>query len=318
MLVSIALLVATAAVAAGVAAGAGVLTAGASSSGSARYLLALGDSLASGYQPTDRTSPPPDDPADGLPDQGYPGSYAADLARRYGLRLVDLACPGETTSSFSGTPAEPACAAFYASFLHASSQQAAAGNFLDAHRGQVALVTFDLGANDLDPCAKASGVDVSCLAWGEADIVTELPPLLGSLSGKLTHDDPGATIAAMNYYDPFLALAFSPGGGKASAAATASVSGVAGLNTTLDQIDRRRHVLTANVAAAFDTYDLLPLTSYGGMLLPRDVASICELTWMCPLSGTQVAHPDIHPRLSGYRAIAGAFESTLAAHHVQV
>ena len=40
-------------------------------------MLALGDSLAAGYQPTDKSSPPPEDPADNSPDEGYPGGYAA-------------------------------------------------------------------------------------------------------------------------------------------------------------------------------------------------------------------------------------------------
>ncbi len=287
-----------------------------SSTGGTRYLLALGDSLASGYQPTDGTSQPPLDPADGRPDMGYPGSYAADLAAHYHLRLVDLACPGETTASFSGTPAQPACGSLYSSWLHAGSQQAAAGAFLDAHRGQVALVTIDLGANNLDGCAKQASVDVACLAQGEAEIVLDLPSVLNALTSRVSRDDPGSSVVGMNYYDPFLALEFSPGGTRATAEAAGSVSGVAGLNGTLDTIDRHAHVLTADVATAFHTYSLLPVMAYGGRAVPGDVGSVCRLTWMCPLSGDPVNHRDVHPRFGGYAVIAAAFEHALAGRGV--
>ncbi|HTW97408.1 MAG TPA: GDSL-type esterase/lipase family protein, partial [Acidimicrobiales bacterium] len=164
-------------------------SAGGSTSG--RYLLALGDSLAAGYEPIYGTSAPPVDPADGVPDEGYPGSYAADLAQRYRLRLVDLACPGETTASVDGTPAQQACANFYKSWLGATNQLQAAFDFLGAHRGHVEIVTIDLGANDLDGCTRNGSVEVSCLLEGEADVVNQLPGVLSRLRIALERDDPG-------------------------------------------------------------------------------------------------------------------------------
>src|ERR1039458_256924 len=53
---------------------------GASAAVSPKVLLALGDSLAAGYQPTFGTSLPPIDSSSGYRDRGYPGSYAADVA----------------------------------------------------------------------------------------------------------------------------------------------------------------------------------------------------------------------------------------------
>jgi lysophospholipase L1-like esterase len=293
---------------------AAVRTATASGTGSTRYLLALGDSLAAGYQPTYGTSLPRTDPATGEPDQGYPGSYPADVAAHYGLRLVDLACPGETTASMSGTPAQGACASLYRHLFGASNQQQAALDFLDAHRGQVALLTVDIGANDLDACASSSGLQIACLARGEADVTRQLPKLLGTLDSRLAGDDPGAPAVAMDYYDPFLALSFSPGGASATAEAAASVSALAAFNAAVGSIDAMHHVLTAGVARAFHTYQLVPVTDYGGKRLARNVAAICELTWMCPLDGAPVSRGDVHPRLSGYRAIASAFEAALTAH----
>ncbi len=124
----------------------------ASATGSSRYLLAVGDSLAAGYQPTDYATQPPIDAASGFRDQGYRGSYAAGLATSQGLTVMDLACPGETTASMLATPAQGLCGKLYADEFGVASQISAAESFLSRHRGHVALVTIDIGANDLDHC----------------------------------------------------------------------------------------------------------------------------------------------------------------------
>ena len=73
------------------------------------------------YQPNDGTklpgtrSAPPD-----TADTGYPGSYPADIARwPGGVTLVDLGCPGETTTSITRVPAEKACATLFRSGVSA-------------------------------------------------------------------------------------------------------------------------------------------------------------------------------------------------------
>ena len=133
-----------------------------------KYLLALGDSLAAGYQPDDRSASPPVDPSTGFPDQGYPGGYAADLAAARHLLLVDLACPGETTTSMVGTPAKVRCETDYSAQFGTSSQLSAALEFLATHKGEVALVSIDLGANDIEACASHATPSPSCVAKGAA------------------------------------------------------------------------------------------------------------------------------------------------------
>ncbi|MGA8296464.1 MAG: hypothetical protein WB770_05430, partial [Acidimicrobiales bacterium] len=54
----------------------------------------------------------------------------------------------------------------------------------------------------------------------------------------------------------------------------------------------------------------LPLASYAGKRLPKNVFVTCELTWMCPQN--PASKPDIHPNLTGYSKIASAFERLLA------
>lgn len=273
------------------------------------YLLAVGDSLAAGYQPTDGHRPPPINPATGLADQGYPGSYPARIAAVKHLGLINLGCPGETTTSYTGTPAQKACATGYAAMTHTSNQQAAALAEIAAHPGAIRLVTFDLGTNDLDGCLSNGSVSPSCLATKTAQITGRLPKLLDTLRGALAHFDPGTRIVAMTYYDPYLALAYSPGGLKGTTEAALSLGATQGLNTALTDIYHRAHVTVAEVGNAFALGRVLPLHTYGGRTLPTNVWRVCTWTWMCPLPVRAKSRPagNVHPRDAGYAAIARAF-----------
>jgi lysophospholipase L1-like esterase len=273
-------------------------------------LLALGDSLAAGYQPFDGQQFPPIDPLTGYRDQGYPGSYPADVASARGLALVDLACPGETTSSMLGTPAQPACETIYREEFSATSQLAAALTYLNEHPGRVGLVTLDIGANDLDRCKSTASVDYRCFAQSDTHLEEGLATIVGQLEVTLKHDDPGARIATMNYYDPFLALADRPGGVQGLKDASASLAAVNLVNAQLAISARLLDVALADVAHAFEINAVIPFVSYAGRTLPKDVVVTCQLTWMCPTKGGD-GERDIHPNLRGYQAIASAFERVL-------
>lgn len=279
--------------------------------GAGSILLAVGDSLAAGYQPTDGHRPPPIDPATGMPDAGYPGGYAADIARAKHLRLIDLGCPGETTLSYVSRPAQKACASGYEELTHTSNQQAAALAELAAHKGQVSLVTFDLGMNDLDGCLHNESVSLSCLGGRATALARRLPRLIGTLKAALQRDDPGAVMVAMTYYDPFLAQAYRPGGLKGDALAALSLSAATGLDATLAALYRHLGLLVAPVGSAFRLGTVLPLRTYGGKTLPTDVAQVCTLTWMCPLPGA-TRGANVHPNTHGYAVIADEFERALA------
>jgi len=88
------------------------------------WYLALGDSLAAGFQSQPSV---------------VGGGYANRLAVHMqtvdpGIQLKDIAIPGETTTSFVG------------------GQLGAAEAFLRANRGRVPLVTIDIGGNDVGGC----------------------------------------------------------------------------------------------------------------------------------------------------------------------
>lgn len=276
-----------------------------------KFLLAVGDSLAAGYQPGDGVSLPPIDTVSGFRDQGYPGSYAADLATMQGLSLVDLGCPGETTSSMLLTPAEPLCGKLYEAEFSAASQISAAETFLSRHRGRVGLVTLDIGANDVDHCLSASSVNTTCLASADVTAIKNLNRILTSLVAVLHHFDPGARVAGMDYYDPFLALEFSPGGARGDELALGSVLATNAFDAELGATFKKYGALDVDVASAFKVDALTPLVRFDGKTLPEDVATTCELTWMCPAVSGEA--PSIHPNSAGYRVIALAFEKSLAS-----
>ena len=282
-------------------------------------MLALGDSLASGYQPTDDTALPPVDPATGWPDEGYPGGYASDLAAYEHMRLIDLGCPGETTSSYSTKPGQSACASLYRGEFGAANQRAAALRALANFPGQVRLVTFDLGANDIDSCLSGESVNAACLTRSTAAVLNRLPRVLAPFKAVLIKDDPQARLAAMDYYDPFLGLEDDPGGAYATVLATLSLGMLETFDASLRALYLHAGAVVAAVSAEFESTSLLPPTVYRGKVLPRDVALVCKWTYMCPLppaagSGQSTGHPDVHPNDAGYAHIAAAFEVALARH----
>ena len=170
------------------------------------YYLALGDSLGAGYQPNPVTG------QGYLSGKGYADDIAADLKTSNAhLKYVNLACPGETTSSMinGGCPwPEPY-----------KSQLDAATKFLRAHRDAKILVTIDIGANDVDGCAGATGIDITCGLNGLKQTATDVPRIMDSLRDAAGHK---TEFVGMTYYDPFLAawLTGSAGQTESHVAAT--------------------------------------------------------------------------------------------------
>src|SRR5947209_7323133 len=127
-----------------------------------RYYLALGDSLAFGYQPTR------------VFDQGYVQQLSATLqARQPNLVLDNLGCPGETSGSMRRGGICP--------YPGGASQLDTALAFLRAHRGAVRLVTIDIGGNDVDRCFSFSGIDEACFRQGLFTIAVNLFAIVAEL-----------------------------------------------------------------------------------------------------------------------------------------
>jgi lysophospholipase L1-like esterase len=246
------------------------------------FYLSLGTSLSVGIQPNRAGQ-------NRRTQEGYPDQlYAALSETRPELQRVRLGCSGETTVTmiFGGI-----CD------YQEGSQLAAAVRFLRDHQGSVALVTIDMGANDIEPCGELSGAAQQlCIITALGNVSVNLPTILGALRAAA---GPSVLIVGMNYYNPFLASWFQD---PALAVASAELQSI--FNFLLEQIytNPAFGVPVADVAGAFFSTDFTPVPEAGG--IPRNVLMICQLTWMC---APPPVGPNIHANVDGYAVIAEAF-----------
>ncbi len=221
----------------------------------AGWYVALGDSVAAGYQPG----------AGDDKEGGYVGRVlTAEQDSSPKTKLVNLACSGETSTTLVDGGR---CT------YDEGSQLNQALEFLHAHRNTTRLVTVTIGANDVTPCLSA--------ADRNACVQQRLTALAGNLHltlSKVHAAAPDADIVVTNYYNPYLALWFS---NPALAQITTGLQ--AALNGTIGAVTAP-YGTTVDVATAFQSTDT---TIVNGV--PTNVGVICQLTWMCSLNNI---HPN--------------------------
>ena len=275
--------------------------AAASTNGSppAKYYLALGDSLAQGVQPATSLLPPGISLGQSIEtDQGYVDDLFAHYSTQIpNLQLVKLGCPGETTTSMI-TGVGSQCTYPEGSQLHAALA------FIRAHRSSVALITIDIGGNDVNRCAAGGVINQTCVADGFAEAQSDMPQILGALRAAVGED---TIIAGMNLYDPFLADYLTGSAGQALAAESVDL-GVS-FNSLLEASFGAYGMPVADVQTAFSTTDFTNTATLPGVgTVPLNVARICEWTWMCAPSPIG---PNDHANQVGYQVIASAFEQVM-------
>jgi lysophospholipase L1-like esterase len=233
-----------------------------------RY-LALGDSLAYGFQPNDDHT------------HGYVDDLFTTLQNWGVTDHLNLGCPRETTSTFisGGECSYP---------LH--SQLATALAYLQqASAGHATLVTLDIGANNVLGNMTIDIQNKSCIVDGNkfnTDLQTLdqhltqtiLPQLHASLIDQ--NGQSIGNLALLNYYDPF------------QNACPNTLPLIQTLNTHLAQ----------DVQGFGTLVDIL--SAFGGVATPN--RNLCNYTWTCsapPLG------PDIHPTTTGYQVMSRAIES---------
>jgi lysophospholipase L1-like esterase len=248
----------------------------------ATYYVALGDSLAQGVQPNAKG-------ASVETPHGYPDQIYATLHRSHpSLSLIKLGCPGETTVTMinGGICHYPA-----------GSQLKAADAFLRQHRGQVRLVTIDIGANDPETCSGQPSFSqlAVCAVKGIPAAVTHLATIVKQLKAAA---GPGVRLVGMNYYLP--ALAEWRNGLSGHAVAWTAEKLAATFNALLGRVYKKHGIRVANVFGAFQTSDF----DDHGQALPRNVTLLCRWTWECaaPPRG-----PNQHANQAGYQVIARTF-----------
>jgi lysophospholipase L1-like esterase len=233
------------------------------------YYLALGDSLAYGFQLGKFLGELPSVNAASF-NTGYVDDFAATLRGvRPDIQTVNYGCPGETTVSyFIGCRYQAAGFPLHTAF--SGSQEAAALSFLHAHPGQVSPITLDNGANDTTPCLRSP--DPTCIPKALGQVAENLNKALGELRAAA----PNAEIIVLEYYDPFAFVAPS------------SLSTTQALNVVIATAAAAHGARTADAFAPFN------------LALPQP-ATLCALTLFCtPLN-------DIHASDTGYAVIARQF-----------
>jgi lysophospholipase L1-like esterase len=260
----------------------------------AQFYVALGDSLSVGIQPDAAGVNQPTG-------QGYPNQlYSALRHRNRDLRLVKLGCSGETTATMiNGGICGYSGDHEYSQTGDTGSQLAAVLAFLGSHRGEVPLITIDIGANDLNPCLVLSSL--SAISACVQQVTPVAAQNLAAVLGKLRAASPGSAIIGMAYYDPELASWLTGASGQAFAKASVSLSSA--YNSALTAAYQQSGARIADVFTAFDTTDFTNQVTLIGAI-PENVARICEWTWEC---APAPRGPNEHANAAGYAVIAQAF-----------
>jgi len=237
------------------------------------YYLALGDSIAYGFQTSKALAGLPPDAFN----TGYADLFAAQLRQlRPHIATVNYSCPGESTTSFL-LPCIWKASGHALHNDYPGSQLDAALAFLAAHRGKVSPITLSLNGNDanafLQTCPPG---DLACIQAGAPAAIAAYQARLTSILRHLHAAAPGAEIIVVGAYDPNIgAFAFA--------------------DPLFTQLNQAQRAAAAAVRARFA--DPFPVFNPQGDAAAETTA-ICTLTLLC-------SQGDGHPSDAGYQALAG-------------
>ncbi|GER92116.1 hypothetical protein KDW_62780 [Dictyobacter vulcani] len=207
--------------------------------------LALGDSLAYGFQPNLNLN------------HGYGEDFYADLKNHGTSSYANMACPGETAASMING----GCTySVLRKFPYIGNQLDAAVLYLELNAGKVSPVTLDIGANDMLPDLNKSTCTVSStwttdLATMDTNIRQTILPRLSAamtVNGQRTGD-----LFLMNYYDPYQNLCPS----------------------LVPYVQTLNQHLAADASGYATVVDVF--TPFGGAATPNP--NTCNYTWMCSI-----------------------------------
>lgn len=235
--------------------------------GPKHYYMAIGDSLAFGYQPDLNWA------------DGYSTDFANQMEASHGLGEYDnLACPGETTVTFLNG----GCPYWYArKYLYTGSQMSAALNYLGSHAGQVSPVTLDIGANDLGNCYSNNVINTTCGNNALNTVRTNLLIIVSKIKSELNGS---GDFFLMNYYDPY------------QNEAPATLSWVQQLNTIIAQVGQQYGVPVVNV------YNIFHTGSYPNGGNPY----VCNWTWYCSIFHDIHANSTGYSQIAGgFESVSG-------------
>lgn len=242
------------------------------------YYLALGDSIAYGFQP--------DKAKAGLPPSGFKTGYVDVFAARLRtiaprIQVVNYGCPGESTKTFirGGCSGRGDVKGLHDAFKGA--QLSAALAFLRAHRGQVSPITLTLWGNDLfGEFAPACKGDLVCIRSHASPDLARFASRLDSIVGRLRTAAPKAEIILTGAWNLDVEHLAQTDPLFRSIDATISRAAAAG---------------KARVAKMYPVFSPDPVGNPA-----KAKARLCARTFIC-------SKGDPHPTDAGYRAMAAAF-----------
>lgn len=236
------------------------------------FMLALGDSLAFGFQQAKFTSNPFD-----LAQfhTGFAFVFAARLAETAPGKktiLLNLGCPGETSGSFLAGPCLYHAAGFPLHVNYDGAQIDAAEAILEAYRGQVNPILISLGANDVLGLVGFCELDPGCIGAFLPGVLAALADNYDQVLARLRAAAPDAEVILLQLYNPLAVI--DPSTNMLAVLLDNTIAGGAAAHR-------------ARVANAFPAFNLAP---------PQP-GTLCALTLMC-LAG------DVHASDAGYAVIA--------------
>jgi lysophospholipase L1-like esterase len=238
------------------------------------YYLALGDSVAYGFQPAKAKA--------GLPPSRFNTGYVDVFAARLRtiapkIRVVNYGCPGESTKTFidGGCSERGDVRRLHNAFKGAQLDAALA--FLRAHPGQVSPITLTVFGNDLGELLDACKGDFACAQARAPRAFAEFASRLTSILKRLRAAAPKAEIIVTGGWN------FNVDNLRPTDPLFRS------LDTTIGRVAAGTHARFA---------DTFPVFNPQGSIA-REKARICALTFIC-------SKGDPHPTNAGYRAIAAA------------
>ena len=240
--------------------------------GPKQHYLALGDSLAFGFQPCQLTPPVPPSCS---PMNGYVYDLFNTLKSEGTKDVTDLGCPSETSTTFihGGCPSSPSTPA----------QLTTAMTFLQAHPGKVSPVTLDIGASEMLPDLTGCTVGPN-FATDLATLDTNLKFILSQLKMALTVDGQvTGSIVMMNYYNPFPNCLATPNA-----------------QPFIQAFTEFNKLFTTDVNGCGCGTIVDVFGAFGGITTPN----LCTYTWICAVR-------DIHPMNLGYSVIANTFAAAI-------
>jgi lysophospholipase L1-like esterase len=249
--------------------------------------LALGDSVAFGFVPSN-ASPAPDyfDPSSFV---GYP----EDVAQALHIPVSNASCPGETTASFyipgaqsNGCENSPGSSVGYRTEFplhvqYAGTQMLYALRYLATHRN-TRLVTIDIGANDVFLCQETTAD--KCASPAELQAVLKKIQVNLAIIYALIRD-------VARYHGSLVALTYY----SLDYADTTQVAGTEALNSAIASVTEKFGGKVADGFAAFEG----PSADFGGS--PCAAGLLIKVPGGC----------NIHPSPEGHQLLAQAIEDVI-------